>query len=271
MKTKFQFTDLNAPRYVGIILNKGEHFEIYKEAFAKASEKFGGDSLAYKTITNGISEKNVTGSQFFWNTWLEQSGISLPGKVMLLKDWENALSQDSGLVSGFYTDMPQLILRSDEATFDKNQYLINDLSKKLKGEFEYSPENPLIITGARLKSSKAKENEYGIDLDISNAEIKNDESFAPTNKIIKLGNIEKKLWTKKEGLSRLCLDENDVGSGSGNLADSDSDGRVALLDAIGVVEEKLAEYLIKLQEQKDLQISEIEKKYLEAKSILQNK
>jgi len=247
------------------ILDK-EDFKFYKEVLKKAKKDF---QKGFQYISNNINPIDVTGSNFFF-ACLADELLGKDGRIATLNDWGEMLN-GGNFAKGMYFDSNQLILRSDEATFDKNQYLINDLSKKLKGEFEYSPENPLIITGARLKSSKAKENEYGIDLDISNAEIKNDESFAPTNKIIKLGNIEKKLWTKKEGLSRLCLDENDVGSGSGNLADSDSDGRVALLDAIGVVEEKLAEYLIKLQEQKDLQISEIEKKYLEAKSILQNK
>lgn len=267
MKTEFNFTELNVPSYKGIILNKEDHSEIYKEAFSKASETFGKNSLAYKTITNGINEKNVTGSQFFWNTWLDQVG-SLPGKIMLLEDWGKALSKDSNLVKGFYTDMPQLLLRSDKATWDKNQYLINDLSKKLKGQIEYSPENPILITGVKLKPSKAKDNEYGINLDITDAEIKSAPEFAQSHNKIKMGNIEKPLWTKSAGLSWLCLFEDGLGSNFVDLAGSSSYGRVAVLNAAGVLPES---YLIKLKEEKATQVKEIEKRYVKAMNILKGK
>ena len=73
MKTKFNFPDRKAPNYTAIISNKQDHSEIYQEAFEMAKGKFGNDSLAYKTIIKGIDKENVTGSQFFWNVWLNQS------------------------------------------------------------------------------------------------------------------------------------------------------------------------------------------------------
>ncbi|MEN8179567.1 MAG: hypothetical protein ABFS39_13250 [Pseudomonadota bacterium] len=43
---------------------------IYLKATRKASEQFGQDSAAYRTITQGIDAKNAKGSQYFWTVYL---------------------------------------------------------------------------------------------------------------------------------------------------------------------------------------------------------
>jgi hypothetical protein len=149
------------------------------------------------------------------------------------------LSRDQNFVSGFYTDFPQLILRSGIDPYPKNQPLLDDLVRKLKGTrvhggaYEYSPENPLLITGAELKNSKSK-TKYGIILNINDAVIKNDERFAYEKYLIKLGNIQRSLLTKEDGVAGMYLSRGALYSNYCDFTFSIPAGRVIVIDAKGV-------------------------------------
>ena len=256
-----KYQKFNPKNFEARILDK-EDSKFYHEVLTKAKKDF---SKGYEFISNNINPDDATGSNFFF-VCLADELLGKDKKIANLDNWADMLT-GGNFTKGVYFDSNQLILRSDKATWDKNQYLINDLSKKLKGQIEYSPENPIIITGAKLKSSTAKDNPYGINLDLKDAEVKNDSRFATGNTKINLG-IEKRLWTKTNGLSRLYLVEDGLGSVNDGLAGSNSGGRVAVLNAEGVLPES---YIKNLQVEKDKQIKEIEKRYLQAMDILKSK
>src|SRR3989344_2717060 len=150
MAKRIPLIKLDVPE--AIVLDSSEQWikEVYQEADAKTAEKFGSNSLAYKTIANGIDREDIIGSQFFWNTNL---GFYLPKgrKVCLLNDWEEINDLDESFFRGFYTDSPQIILRTDTLSYDRNKYILENLVKQVKKQgFEFSSENPLIISNLEL-------------------------------------------------------------------------------------------------------------------------
>jgi hypothetical protein len=259
MVTIHKYQKFNPTNFEAMILGI-EDSKFYQEVLTKAKKDF---PKGYQFISKNINPDKATGSNFFF-VCLADEILGKDKKIANLDNWVDMLT-GGNFAKGVYFDSNQLILYSDKATFEKNQYLINDLSKKLKGQIEYSPENPIIITGAKLKKSTAKDNQYGINLDIKDAEVKNAPEFASSNNKIKMGNVEKRLWTKSNGLSWLCLYESGLYSYIDNLASSNSYGRVAVLNAKGVLPEG---YLQNLQKEKDAQIEAIEKRYAEAVNIL---
>ena len=65
MAKRIPLIKLDVPE--AIVLDSSEQWikEVYQEADAKTAEKFGSNSLAYKTITNGIDREDIICSQFF--------------------------------------------------------------------------------------------------------------------------------------------------------------------------------------------------------------
>lgn len=214
--------------------------DVYQETEAKTKERFGENSLAYRTIMNGINPGDGTGSQFFFNTEL---GLYLPKnqRVLLFEDLEKILfssEADEFFDGSFYTDTSELILRTQIPTYEKNKQLLTDLVKQIKTvELDFSSENPLRISGLGLIKDDDPQNEYGVLLEIGqDTKTINDERFGFQKGRIKIGHKEKKLHTKKDGLSRVCLGRfGTLYSGSDFLAGSGGNGRVGILDAEGVV------------------------------------
>lgn len=231
-----------------IIVSKGMKFpearvvddsqkELYNEVREKSAEKFGENSPAYKTITNGI--RGTTGSQFFWNTNL---GIYLPEnqRVVTMQDWEEINDINPTFIKGFYTDFPSVVLRSSEPSREKNKYVLENLVSQVGDrKLRFSSENPLVITNPELVADTNSKNEYGLLLKIiDQTEVKNDLrlAYANNNQKIPFGQSEKTVWTKKDGLSRLYVSGGgDVNSDGDGLAGSDGYGRVVLRDDEGVV------------------------------------
>ena len=245
-----------------IVLDK-EHKELYKEAITKTAEKFGKDSQAYKTIINGISAKEVTGSQFFWNTNLNQY---LPNKqrVISLSDMEKINDIDETFFTkfySFYSDTTQIILRNDKPSWDQNKYILENLVKQVKDRNQlFSSDSPLIISNLELIQNDNSQNKYGLLLKINdNTTMQNDERFAHSNnqQRIKFGKREKTIYTKENGLSRLYLNgDGGTDSRNGYLADSNGNGRVVVVDAEGVDFEKYKKELIRFTEKRTTQIKE---------------
>lgn len=215
------------------VLSK-EDKEFYKEVFAKTAEKYGKNTLAFKTITNGISVDNVTGSQFFWNANL---GFYLPKnkRVISLEDAEAINNQDKSFFKRFYTNTPEIILRTEIQTRKKEKYILKDLTSQVKGEgFEFSSENPLRISGLELVKDKNPRNQSGLLLKIGNdTKIINDKRFAHSNdkKQIQFGEKTKLIYTKENGLSKVGLDiEPYLHSYDGYLACSNDYGQVVIVD-----------------------------------------
>jgi len=237
MKKTIQLIPKNVKFPEARILGK-EQRELYNEVDRKTAENFGKDSLAYKTILNGINTKDVTGSQFFWNTNL---GIYLPAKqkVVSLEDMEEINDLDESFFKVFYSDAPEIILRTETPSWKNNEHILKNLVKQVKKEkYEFSSENPLRISGLNLVKDKNSKNFYGLFLKIGNdTKITNDERFAYSNngKEIPFGKKTKEIYTEENGLSRCYLYGDSVlGSFDGYLANSSSFGRVVLVDAEGV-------------------------------------
>ncbi len=212
------------------VLDK-EDKELYQEAFAKTAEKYGKDSLAYQTITNGIDKENVTGSQFLWNTELNKF-LPRNQRVILLEDFEKIFSADENFFNGFYTDANQLIIRSNKPTWVRNEFILKDLIKQVGNKYEFSPENPLILTNLELVEDKNSKNKYGLLLKIGkDTKIQNDKIFAYGNNRIQLGDLEKKIfYTKKDGLSWVFLGRYDYLFSRDDVLDgSGVNGRVVVV------------------------------------------
>lgn len=222
--------------------------EIYQETKAKTREKFGENSLARKKIMNGIDCENGRGSNFLFNN---EANLSLPEsqKVILLEDTERIYSSvdtNNFFDNSFYTDVREIILRTGIPTYDANKYILENLVKQVQEEkYEFSSENPLRISGLELVKDNNSKNKYGLLLKIGqDTKIINDKRFAHQNNTIQLGNQTKTLYTKENGLSRVYLNRNDyLNSRFGSLADSSDNGRVVVLDAVGVAPKILEDYL----------------------------
>lgn len=79
------------------------------------------------------------------------------------------------------------------------------------------------------------------------------------------------LYTRKDGLSRLCLNRYlNLNSGNDSLACSNSVGRVVAVSAEGA-SQNLDRYVKKLNQEKIRQIAEIEGKYNSALQVLTSK
>jgi len=261
MAKSIALIDIAVPR--ATILDK-EHQELYKEVFVKTAEKFGEDSPACKKITNGISATNVTGSQFFWNTNLQQY---LPSgqRIINLSDIETINSIDETFLKGIYSDTRQVVLRSNKPSWNQNKYILENLVKQVDKDHSYSfsAENPLVISNLELIQDNNPQNKYGLLLKIGEGTtIQNDERFAHSNNQsrIQFGQKTKTVWTKENGLSRLYVYDDDLYSRYDNLANSGDNGRVVVVDTEGVNSIKLEKYKTKIQERTKKQIAKIQKR-----------
>ena len=236
------FTPANVPKYnacpVSSLDFERTHGinprELYEEAFRKTAEQFGANSLAYKIITNGINLKTLTGSNFFWNNVLN-SYLPKGKRVMTIADMEGIFAKKSDYFAGHYADTTQGLLRTNITERPEKKRLISNLSRQLKKEgIEYSPENPLIISGIKIVPDKRKRNEgYGLLFDLTDATYVNDSRFAYTGqnpRKEKFGGVEKNLWTIENDLVGLYLDGSlGLYSDVDDLADSNGSGWVVVV------------------------------------------
>jgi len=287
MAKEINFLPKEIPKYKARVLGE-EDREFYEEVFSKTAEKYGRNSLAYKNIINGINPEEVTGSNFLFNT---EAGLYLKegSKVLTLEDIDNILATDKNFFNGFYTDTNQLVLRNNKDSYEKNQLIINYLIKELKSSgYEFSPENPLVITNPELVPDKKSPNEgYGLIAKLGkDTKLRNDKRLASGKNKINLGNLEKGLYTKDNGLSRVYLSRGGGLNVGGDVLElSSGNGRVvAVSDAEGVAPKILEEYATDQKALKELkkeqkilseemkkyktQIEKINKKYQETLDLL---
>jgi len=205
--TNIKNKDVNNAAYSDIsILGKDEK-ELYKEIDNKTAEKYGRHSLAYQTITNRINIKLVTGAQFFWllnvNDYLPQYQ-----RLISLKDMELITDSNQSFFTGFYSYVPEVILRSEAPVNPKEKYILEDFIRQMKNEkFNFSPEQPLRISGLELVKDENPDNAFGLLIKITNdTKFTTDKRFAHSNsgKAITFGKKTKKIWTGKKGLSAIC-------------------------------------------------------------------
>ncbi|VAW82748.1 hypothetical protein MNBD_GAMMA13-1726 [hydrothermal vent metagenome] len=186
----------------------GNERKICLEAARKAAEKFGSNSAAYRTITQGINAKGGTGSQYFWVNHL---ATCLPQneKIISLEEMEMINDHDKTFFEGLYVYVPEIILRTETPVNRKEQFILSNLVAQINGEkYEFSSENPLRISGLELVKDENPENAYGLLLNIGNGtKISTDKRFSTKNSggKIPFGKRSKKIWTRSDSLSAVCL------------------------------------------------------------------
>ncbi len=185
-----------------------ERRELYLESVAKAAEKFGNDSAAFQSITNWIRPEKALGSQYFWLTHLSAC-LPQHQSVISLELMELANNKDRKFFTGFYTYVPEIILRTEIPATQKERFILEELVAQAKQEnYKFSPEAPLRISGLELVTDSNPANPYGLLLKFgNNTNVITDERFAYSNsgKKIKFGGTSKNVWTCCDGLSTICL------------------------------------------------------------------
>jgi len=246
-------------------------FEVYNQAKEKISEDFKGNERAIKILTNRINFQTLTGSQFFWNNYLNKV---LPfGRTMNLKDLEKIYSFDENFFENHYSGTTNLCLRTENLSWKNNKHILENLVKQVKQRGKsFSSKNPLIISNFDFISDNNLDNFYGILLKLREDSIlENDERFAYENNKIKLG-VEKNLYTEKGDLSRVFANgSRNVNSNYGDLRDSDDGGWVVFVSDEVANAQKLNEYIQKLDKEKESQIRQIEERYVKSLNILKGK
>jgi hypothetical protein len=217
-----------------VVLN-GEHGDLYDKVIKRTAKKFGEGSLAYWTIASGISPGGV-GSQFFWNLNLQNS-LRNGQRVATLSDMEAIHDSDETFFDEFCTDLPQVVLRSDVSTRERNQYMLDNLVEQVKKRrLPFSPWRPLLISGLELVGDDNPSNPYGLLFKVGKkTTMEHDERFAHarSGEKIRFGDGDKKrrVYTRNEGLSKLQLCGDVVlNSEDDDLEHSSDYGRVVLVD-----------------------------------------
>lgn len=235
---------------------------------------------AVKTFNSERARKTLTvsrnGSNLFKVILLNQMGIL----TLTLPELDNILEQDSGFLKGFYADGPEVILRSENDTYDPNDPLARCLSKAIKIR---NKQFPYIIKG--LKLVEDKEFSYGLGLyPADNFDILKAQDFVHSNNQRKFSRINpdysiefddkgtRTLYTKQDGVSRLCLDRGSyLLSGCNYLAGSNSVGRVVVKSAEGASQKALEDKLRQLQIVRDKEIASLNTRYSQAEAVLRGK
>lgn len=202
-----------------------------------------GDYRDFKVLQVGnYSDHIVKGSNPFYVVAV-QSRLSEGVGVATQADLENALRIGAMDLRGTYEDTG-LVLRTEG---EPNGYLARNLMEQVKAR-DLKAKMPVMIPLRGLKLEKDADSPQGLSFKLGeNAELvyaqilnKGDGSFSSedidekTGLPVKLGEGNRYFYTRKEGLSRLCLDGGlYVGSYFDDLAGSYCDGRVVLTSAEG--------------------------------------
>jgi hypothetical protein len=192
-------------------------------------------------------------------------------------DLERVLRADSLDLRGFYEDSG-LVLRGEN---NPNEYLAKNLAEQVKARQEL--EYPIMIPLNGLELVKDNDSSHGLgfklreDAEIIHSQILYKESGNFSSEDIdektglpkKLGVGNRKLYTRDSGLSRLCLGRSlDLYSNYENLAYSSSVGRVVVVSAEGTSQKVIGDYIAQLEQVRDGEIAELDKRFSEALKVL---
>jgi hypothetical protein len=218
--------------------------ELYQQTEKIAAQEFGVDSNAYAAIMRGIFPDHPAGSQFFFNTLM---GPCLPEgqRIMTFEDLQRIYGADPSFFEGIYSDTSELVLRSAEHhnfSLEMGDLLISKPHKQilenLVGQvkargLEFSPQNPLVISGVGLTRDDDKDNYNGLLLTLNeDTMFRNDPRFANGTYEIPFGDVSRRLSACKGGLSGLFFNiDGVVDSASGGLSYSEGCGKVVVFDS----------------------------------------
>ena len=179
----------------------------------------------------------TTGSNLFKVLELQSQGV----RVANLAEITQISEQHREWLSGFYADVPAVVLRSASDSYQQNDFLAKDLARQL-GVKDFK--NPLVVSG--LIPEESKISFYGLRL------VTNDKTTVFEAPQISHKNNQRKfsefdergmpilnednrgaytLYTREDGLSRLdVLRSGSLDSNWNDLAVSDSFGRVVIVE-----------------------------------------
>lgn len=212
-------------------------------------------------------------SNLFKVIFLNQIGMT----TATLPELDRIAELDSAFLQGTYEDAPSVILRSKDDTHANNNNLAKSLARLVK---KRTFNEPIIINGLEIAGDE--NSFYGLGFKkgekfsvIKAPDFKNKNNnrrfkrINPDYSIDFDDDSKRTLYTGDNGLSRLCLGGVlYLYSNYDDLAYSFGDGRVVLISTGEAGSQKIQEYLKNLQSEKDKQISEINKRYVQAEKII---
>ncbi len=186
------------------------------------------------------SDGKMKGSNPFYAVGV-QSKLPFGVRISTQSDLEDAMRKGVLDLLGTYEDTG-LVLRT---VGNPNSYLAVNLMKQVNERLGKKAKMPVMIPLYGLGIVKDQDSPHGLafklkdDAEINyapilsksnNSNFNSDDIDIKTGLPTKVGKGNRTLWTRESGLSRLFLGVNlDLGSGSGNLANSYDDGRVVFL------------------------------------------
>ncbi len=277
MKTSLEFKGKQ-------IVPKGFKFQeadFLKGDFGKAvNEEVQGKYGKFQAISKIIYSDNIVkGSTSFYvaavNEIIRPEGL----RTATQADLENILETNTLDLKGTYEDSA-IVLRSEK---DPNSYLAKKLIKQIKAR-NSRIKMPVMIPLIGLELETDSNSDYGLsfklrkDTEIIYAPILNTETANFSSEDIdkktglpkKLGNGNRTLYTRQEGLRRLYLDR-DLGLDSYYgvlLAGSYDYGRVVVVSGEAASQKFLEPYLSKLEQQRTSKEKELENKFANAKQTI---
>lgn len=253
---------------------KGDFGKEVLTEYKGRTEKDYGNAEVLKVLS--YSDGKVVGSNPFAvvlvNQIVRESGL----RTATPADLERALQAGIDL-SGTYEDTG-LVLRSEGKP---NEYLAKNLMAQLKVRAKKVKMPQLVYLsdldlekdanspqGLRFKLITGAKPIYAPILNKGGNFTSEDIDFN-TGLPKKVGEGNRTLYTRQAGLSGLYLDRDlDLRSDGGNLAYSDSDGRVRVVSAEGTSPKILSEYLTNLQAKRDAEIAQVKARYAKAEKVL---
>jgi len=223
------------------------------------------------------NSKLVKGDNVFISAKIDTQLQPLGIRVANLRDCGR--TEVMGMVKGqYYTIPPALVLRTIKDSYEKNLPLIKKLTELVE-EKNRRLELPALITGFDVQPLGNEG--YRVDIiarddfaSVSDERLKEKYHGKTFSEVDEIGlpkfdkNGIRTWYARNEGLSRLYLCRDlDLYSNSGDLADSNADGRVVVVSG-EATPQKINEYAQNLQTQRDKQIAQVNDRYAKAEAVL---
>lgn len=237
---------LDEPNYNFLIGDFGKEMNDEYNSVVKSDYK-DNSNLKVLNFKDNIVKGSNSYSIFLMNKMLSKYEL----RTVNSSDAQKIINSDENFLKGVYTDLG-VVLRTED---NPNGYLARQLGKQAnERRYKFSNSNPLVFKPSDLELIVDNNSPSGLGFKIQDSaspfnasELSNknsDKKFKKTNDngvpiFDKNGNRTN--YTENEGLRRFFLDgDSGLISGVDNLADSDGDGRVVILnDAEGVALKKL--------------------------------
>ncbi len=266
MEKTLRFAPKNVPYLEANFLSEDQQVR-YEEAVSQYDNQRARNTLSVP----------IKGSNLFKVLLLNQIGI----RTASLPELDQIRLEDEDFLKGIYVDTPSIVLRGEGDSYELNDRLARYLEGKAK-ERGLDLEEPIVANGLRLRQDG--NSAYGLNFLVDGeTEMFEAPELRPENNYKKFtrqdergmpifeNGGEKTFYTGSNRLSRLCLDDGPVlDSLLRYLGVSGDYGRVVVVSAGGTRAE-FDDYLGKLRESKERELSDLQERYDRAESVLRGK